>query len=332
MRAVIFREVVFEAVSRHVRFAASVNDGGDFGAEAEGLSGGIDGGVAAAEHGDAAADGDLVERSRVDPFDEFEGIDDFGKIFAGDAETVDVAEAEAEKNSVIIALDFPDGEIFADFGFEAKFHAQVFDHSHFFEADFGAHLVIGDAVGVESAAGLPFVEDGDLVAELGEFGGTAESGRARAQNGDAVSIFFTWSRQNLDAVLGDMIGGVALQASDFHGIALEIEHDASAFAKDFGRTNAGATAAENVGGENGAGRADEVAGGDFFDERGNVDAGRAGHDAGSVMAKETAPGFDECLLCSEGRGDFRHVAGGGVRIETGCDAHWWDVGEISVVQ
>ncbi|MFN9940264.1 MAG: hypothetical protein ACK56I_12400, partial [bacterium] len=84
-RAVILGQLVFEAVGGHIVLAAAVNDRGHFGAEAFRLRDGIDRGVAAAEHGDAASDRHLMQRTRVNPLDEVEGIDHFGEILAGNA-------------------------------------------------------------------------------------------------------------------------------------------------------------------------------------------------------------------------------------------------------
>jgi len=92
------------------------------------------------------------------------------------------------------------------------------------------------------------------------------SRRAGAEDGHPFAVLFCRGVQNVDVVVENVIGGVALEASDFNRVALEIEDDAGAFAKDFGRTDTGATGAEDVGGEDGAGRAGKIAGGDLFDE------------------------------------------------------------------
>ena len=285
------------------------------------MADGVDGGVAAAEDGDAAADGNFVERFGVDPLDEVEGVDHFGEIFAGDAEAVGAAESEAEKDGVVVFFEFGHGEVFPDFHAVLKFHAEAFDHFDFIEADLRAHFVVGDAVGIETAAFFLFVEDGDFVAELGEFGGAAEPGRAGAQDGDLFAVLFHRGVEDVDVVVENVVGGVALEASDFHGIAFQIEDDAGAFAEDFGRADAGAAGAEDIGGEDGAGGAGRIPVGDFFDERRDVDAGGAGHDAGRVEAEEAAVGFDERFLRGVAGMFFRHVAGGGLGVEERLDRH-----------
>ena len=162
--AVVFGQFVFEAVGGHVVLASAVNDGGDFGPEAFGLADGVDGSVAAAEDGDAAADGDFVERFGVDPLDEFEGVNHFGEIFAGNTEAVGPAEAEGEEDGVVVFFEFGHGEVLADFHAVLKFHTEALDHFDFVETDLGRHFVVGDAVGVEAAAFFLFVEDGGIVA------------------------------------------------------------------------------------------------------------------------------------------------------------------------
>ena len=59
--AVEFCEIVFVAERGHVFFAAAINQVDDFGAEAFGGGDYVNGGVAGADAGDAAADGELRE-------------------------------------------------------------------------------------------------------------------------------------------------------------------------------------------------------------------------------------------------------------------------------
>ncbi len=59
--AVEFRQVVFVAEGGHVLFAAAINQVDDFGAEAFGGGDYVNRGVAGADAGDAAADGELRE-------------------------------------------------------------------------------------------------------------------------------------------------------------------------------------------------------------------------------------------------------------------------------
>ena len=114
-----------------------------------------------------------------------------------------------------------------------------------------------------------------------------------------------------------------MESADFHGAAIGVAHDASAFAEDFGGTNAGAARAEDVGVENGAGGAGGIAAGDFPDEGRNVNAGGAGFDAGSVETKKAAPGFDGGILGREGGLEVGKVGGKGVRAQPGADRLRW---------
>ena len=103
--AVAFREVVFKSVGGHVGFAAPVNDH-DFRAEPARLSGGVDRGVAATDHGDTRANRNLMQRLGVDLLDESERFDDFGKIFAGNAQPLAFAETDPDEDRVEVALKF----------------------------------------------------------------------------------------------------------------------------------------------------------------------------------------------------------------------------------
>ena len=127
--------------------------------------------------------------------------------------------------------------------------------------------------------------------------------------------------KNVDLVLENVVGGIALEASDFHRVTLEVENDAGAFTKDLSRADTGTTGAEDVGGENGAGRSGRIAIGDFFDERRDVDPGRTGHDAWCVVAEEAAVGLDEGFLPGVAGFFFRHALGGRLGIEQRFKRH-----------
>ena len=100
-----------------------------------------------------------------------------------------------------------------------------------------------------------------------------------------------------------MVRGVALQPPDLHRITFPVEHDASALAQHFRRADPRAARAEDIRAENRAGRAGEIAVGDLLDEGGDVNARRAGLDAGRVEAKQAAARFDDGFLRSVGRSD-----------------------------
>ena len=74
----------------------------------------------------------------------------------------------------------------------------------------------------------------------------------------------------------------------------------------------------------------------FLDERRDVDARRAGGDAGRVEAKEAAGGFDDRLLLVVARGDIsqvgRELVGGKFRAQwhlLGCRGEHFRAGEAS---
>src|SRR3546814_14669184 len=93
-----------------------------------------------------------------------------------------------------------------------------------------------------------------------------------------------------------MIGRVSLQKSDRDRLAVLGVAHAGALAEDFGRADPRAGAAENILFVDAQGRAGGIAGGDLADEAGDVDAGRAGLDAGRVVAEIAAVRFDQRSL------------------------------------
>ncbi len=121
--AVEFREIVFVAEGGHVLFAAAINQVNDLGAEAFGGGDHVNGGVAGADAGDAAADGELREGMNFGRLDEFHGADDALQIFAGDAEIAGIAQADADEDGVEIFFELGEGDVAADGGLLAKFDA-----------------------------------------------------------------------------------------------------------------------------------------------------------------------------------------------------------------
>ena len=104
------------------------------------------------------------------------------------------------------------------------------------------------------------------------------------------------------------IGGVALQAADLDRLALGDLADADLLAQGLGRADPGAHAAHDVGIEDGLGGAERVAGGDLADEQRDVDRGRAGLDAGRVVAEQAALGGDARLARAQARVEVGEVA------------------------
>ena len=88
------------------------------------------------------------------------------------------------------------------------------------------------------------------------------------------------------------VDGVALELGDLDGRAVVAVHDAGAFAEHFNGTDTGTAAGEDVGFQDFAGGAAQVAGGDALDEAGDVNVGGAGGHAWGVEAVEAAVGFN----------------------------------------
>src|SRR5271154_5351227 len=83
-------------------------------------------------------------------------------------------------------------------------------------------------------------------------------------------------------------GRIALQSADHDRLCLRRLAHAGFFAERFGRADAGAYAAHDVGIENRRRRARAVAGGDLANEQRDVDGGRAGLLAGRIEAEIAA--------------------------------------------
>jgi hypothetical protein len=87
------------------------------------------------------------------------------------------------------------------------------------------------------------------------------------------------------------VHGVALQAADLDGfLIIEIEH-AGAFAENIHRADAGTAQAQDVGVEDGQGRATDIFVGDLLDETRHVDVRGAGRGTRGVETEQAAVGF-----------------------------------------
>ena len=86
-----------------------------------------------------------------------------------------------------------------------------------------------------------------------------------------------------------------------------------------GEQNAGET--ENVCAEDRPRGAGQVSVGDFLDERGDINAGGAGLDAGRVETKQAAVGFDDGFLGRVARRDLGHLGRRSLRSQLRTDWH-----------
>src|SRR5690606_34173718 len=103
--------------------------------------------------------------------------------------------------------------------------------------------------------------------------------------------------------------GVALQPADLHRLAFRRLAHASLLAQRLGRADAGAHAAEDVLVEDGARRAERIAGRDLADEQRDVDRGRARLHARRVVAEIAAVGLHRRLMPVERRVQVGKVVG-----------------------
>jgi len=115
-----------------------------------------------------------------------------------------------------------------------------------------------------------------------------------------------------------VVHGITLQQADQDRRALMgVVAHAGLLTKNFCRTDPGATATEDVGGEDFLRRALHVVLVDVTDERGNIDFTRAGIHAGCVVAIQAARGLQMGLAIIEWRRQVGEMAGEGGRILNG---------------
>ena len=262
------------------------------------MHGGVDRRHAAADHHDPPAD---RQRGKIlglpESGDVVDGVDHVLKFgLPRQAELVGRAEAHAEEDRVVVApqvlklhvaaerlaapnLDAPDRENEIDLP-----GGEIVDR-----------LIGGDAVFVEAARLLARFEDRAVDAGEAKFMRASQARRPRADDRDPLA---GWRPARIGRFPGRdcRLGRIALQLADHDRLRLRRFAHARFLAERFGRADAGAHAAHDVGIENGLGRPGSIAGGDLADEERNVDRGRAGLLAGRVEAEIAALGFDLRLV------------------------------------
>ena len=135
------------------------------------------------------------------------------------------------------------------------------------------------------------------MAAPGEFSGAGESGGAGTDDGYFVSRGGCALHQRLAL---RRVHGVALQPTDADGFVLAAQH-ASAFAELLHRADPGTSGTQQIGLQDGAGRAHQVTGSNLLDEARDVDMRGAGVRTRSVVTEEAAVSFDGCFVRTEGR-------------------------------
>jgi len=226
-----------------------------------------------------------------------------------------------DEHGVVVAEEVGAGEVGADLHAVAEADAEPLDRADLGDAHLGTHLVDGDPVGVESAAFRSPLEHGDVVAEVRQFGGTAQPGGTGTHHRDPAAMPGRGGGEQMKAECRGMVGRVALQATDVDRPPREVEHHAGAFAEHLGRADTRAAATEHVGLEDRPRGSGDVAGGDLVDEGGDVDPGRTGLDARRVVAIEAARGLRVRLLRRQRRLDVGQRRGGGGGVAAWLDRH-----------
>ncbi|MNF78181.1 hypothetical protein D3C84_603530 [compost metagenome] len=229
----------------------------------------------------------------------------------GQAQLFAGGQAEAEEHRVELLLQFTEAQVIAEPLPMTDFDAADFQQElQLMLGEVIHQLVLGDPVFVEATGLCPGLENHHVMAVHGTAVGAGQPGGPGTHHGNA----FAGERCARERVLGEMgvIDGVALQQADQHRRTfLGVVTHAGFLAKDFRRADPGATAAEDVRGEDLLRRALDVFLMNVADERGDVDLARAGVDARGIVAVQAPRGFQVSLASIEGGRQIGEVAGEG---------------------
>ena len=300
--AVDQREFLLVAARTHLLAAAAIDDGHFLGAELFSLHCRVDGRHAAADHDDAAADGEGREIPRLPQcLDERNGILDAIQVIAFGTQSIHRLKSEPEKHRVEIPAKIGQRKIASEHLPAAQLDSSdAEDPVHLGLGEVVRRLVGGDPVLVEASRLRPPVEHHHVIPERRQPVGAGEPGGPRADHRDALPGARALPIE-LPSRGHDGIGRVALQLSDDHRLAFRSVADAGLLAEGLRGTDPGAHAAEDIRVQDRLAGSLGISGGDLSNEEGDVDARRAGIDAGRIVAEQAALSCDPSFMRVQGR-------------------------------
>src|SRR3954469_24431086 len=229
--SVLLGQLVFVFEGGHLFLAAAIDHVHRLRTQALGRGVNVDGSIAAADDRHALAYGDLRKLLRLGLFYKGDGVHASGKLFAGDAEGVRFAHADADKDGLILTLELGQFDVLAHFYAVAELNTEVAHHGDFGSDILSAHLVGSDAIAVKASWFRMRVKDDGLESAAAKFSGAGQAGGPAADESDPHPILFAGVEQ-LDLVVDDVVHGVALQPADGdRALTFAIEH-AGAFAQN----------------------------------------------------------------------------------------------------
>ncbi|SVJ68944.1 Uncharacterised protein [Klebsiella pneumoniae] len=307
-------DLLLVAGGAHFLEATAVDQVDVAGAEPAHLHRHVDGGVAGADDDATVGDGQVEQVVALPQLaDVVGGGEQAGGVLVFQAEALAGGQADAEEHRVVLVVQGAERQVVAETLAVAQFDtADLQEEFHFAPGEVVHQLVAGDAVLVEAAGLGAGLEEHHVVAVHGQAVGAGQPGRPGADHGDALA----GGRRALERMFAEagVVEGVALQLADQHRCAfLGVVAYAGPLAEDFRGADAGAAAAEDVRREDLLRRALDILLGDAADEPGDVDLGRAGVDAGRVVAVQAAGAFQGGLAGVERRREVGEALGERVR-------------------
>ena len=252
------RHVLFIGRCRHVGLGAAIGDGHALRSQQLGLGRRVDRGHAAADHEHVAPNRHRrLVRSLPQGSDEIDGVHHaFGH--GAEAKRVGIAEADAEKYCIVAGPQAFNREIAAER--LAEFHLDAADIQNVGDLllrDVVIGLVGGDAILVEAAALGARLEHRHLMAGARQSVSAGKPCRSGAHHGDTPAAR---GRRAIELASAREcgVGRIALQPSNLHGARFRSLPDTGSLAEVFGRADARAHGAHDVGVEDGLGGGDRA--------------------------------------------------------------------------
>ncbi len=153
----------------------------------QGFTGAVDGGVSAADHGDASAEFDFGS-AHADVAQEGKPVENAVFVFAFGANTIRLGESYGQNAGVVVLFQIVPGNVLADFCVGLDGYAELFEALDFAVENGLRKHPVGNAAAIQSTGFRRFLKDRHRVAEARKLIGGAVAGGTRAYHGDFLAV------------------------------------------------------------------------------------------------------------------------------------------------
>ncbi len=213
--ALVLRGLDLKGIGRHFFLGAAINDA-DRAAEADGGAGAVNGGIAAADDGDFAAQRRCLAQSVG--FEEIHAQVAAVQIRAFDRHRHGFLRAHGQIDGVVLTAELLELQIFAQLDIVADAHAIAAEQLDLAVQNGFGQTIFRDAVTQPAPCLRGGFKDADLMSQIGKIIAAGQAGRTGADDGDLFARGIGLLRDVVPGIAQILVRGEALQLPDGDGI------------------------------------------------------------------------------------------------------------------